>query len=324
MTVFYILFAVFSAFFLQTECRFPNVYKEIKTEEVTGDAGVPLFLTPFIEKKLIKEGQDAALVKFSEFQNVKSYSGYLTVDKNFDSNLFFWFFPSPTNYTEVPVLLWLQGGPGSPSVFGLFSENGPFKIEKDQLTLRKESWTNTHSVLYIDNPVGTGFSFTKDGYARNETKVGEDLYQALRQFFLLFPELQQNEFFVTGESYAGKYVPAVSHTIHKYNQKNDFKINLKGLAIGNGLCDPEHQFLYGKYLYQIGLIDSKQEAQFNEREFQGKQINLFVKIIFYHIVLKKFNPRYRTGKRHTFFLRYIYCNNFTNKTHSIRYLKYKK
>jgi len=51
----------------------------------------------------------------------------------------------------------------------------------------------------------TGYSFTKsdDGYARNETVVGEDLYNALLQFFQLFPELQKNEFYVTGESYAG-------------------------------------------------------------------------------------------------------------------------
>lgn len=51
-----------------------------------------------------------------------------------------------------------------------------------------------------------GYSFTEsdDGYARNETSVGEDLYNALLQFFQLFPELQQSEFYVTGESYAGK------------------------------------------------------------------------------------------------------------------------
>jgi len=51
----------------------------------------------------------------------------------------------------------------------------------------------------------TGYSFTRsnDGYARNETVVGEDLYNALLQFFQLFPDLQKNEFYVTGESYAG-------------------------------------------------------------------------------------------------------------------------
>lgn len=258
---------------VQVKCRFPNVYKKIKSVDVTGDPGKPLYLTPLIEKKLIKEAQTAALVNFGEFQNVKSYSGYLTVDKRFQSNLFFWFFPAAHNYSGVPVILWLQGGPGSTSMFGLFNEHGPLKLEKGKITLRNESWTNTHSVLYIDNPVGTGFSFTTGGYAKNQTKVGEDLYEALKQFFLLFPELQKNDFFVTGESYAGKYVPAVSHMIHEHNQKSQFKINLKGLAIGNGLCDPEHQLEYGKYLYQIGLIDSEQEAEMTKRETQSEHFN---------------------------------------------------
>lgn len=251
------------------ECRFPNVYREINSEEVTGDVGEPLYLTPLIRKKLIKEAQAAAVVNLSDFPNIRSYSGFLTVDKYFDSNLFFWFFPAAFNYSEAPVILWLQGGPGASSLFGLFAENGPFKVENSKLAVREESWTNTHSVLYIDNPVGTGFSFTKGGYAQNETKVGEHLYQALEQFFVLFPELQKNDFFVTGESYAGKYVPAVSHLIHQHNQKRQFKINLKGLAIGNGFCDPEHQLRYGDYLYQLGLIDSEQEAEMTKAITQG-------------------------------------------------------
>lgn len=271
-----VIFFILYHLTVQTKCAFPNFHKKIKSLEVSGDPGKPLYLTPLIEKKLIKEAQTAALVNFSEFQNIKSYSGYLTVDKGFQSNLFFWFFPAASNYSEAPVLLWLQGGPGSSSMFGLFKENGPLNLEKGKITVRNESWASTHSVLYIDNPVGTGFSFTSGGYAKNQTKVGEDLYQALKQFFLLFPELQKNEFFVTGESYAGKYVPAVSHTIHKHNQKGQFKINLKGLAIGNGLCDPEHQLEYGKYLYQIGLIDSQQEAEMTKAETESKHFNFIL------------------------------------------------
>lgn len=273
-----VIFVIVLQLTVQVKCRFPNVYKKIKSVDVAGDPGKPLYLTPLIEKKLIKEAQAAALVNFSEFQNVKSYSGYLTVDKRFQSNLFFWFFPAAHNYSEVPVILWLQGGPGSTSMFGLFNEHGPLKLEKGKITIRNESWTSTHSVLYIDNPVGTGFSFTTGGYAKNQTKVGEDLYQALKQFFLLFPELQKNDFFVTGESYAGKYVPAVSHVIHEHNQKGQFKINLKGLAIGNGLCDPEHQLEYGKYLYQIGLIDSQQEAEMTKGETQSEHFNSYVNL----------------------------------------------
>lgn len=159
-------------------------------------------------------------------------------------------------------------------MFGLFMENGPFIVTANQtLKMRKYSWNMAHNLIYIDNPVGTGYSFTDNdkGYATNETHVGRDIHTALVQFFLLFPELQNNDFFVTGESYAGKYVPAVSHAIKDYNIRAETKINLKGLAIGNGLCDPENQLLYSDYLYQLGLIDRNGKAQFQLYEKKGRE-----------------------------------------------------
>ncbi|KAH9368024.1 hypothetical protein HPB48_022290 [Haemaphysalis longicornis] len=69
------------------------------------------------------------------------------------------------------------------------------------------TWTQRYSVLYVDQPVGTGFSFTDDeaGYARNLTDVGRDMLEFLQQFFTLFDHYNQNEFYITGESYAGAY-----------------------------------------------------------------------------------------------------------------------
>lgn len=176
---------------------------------------------------------------------------------------------------RAPVVLWLQGGPGASSLFGLFTENGPFFVTSNKtLQMRKYTWSVHHNLIYIDNPVGTGYSFTeKDaGYARNETQVGLDLHSALMQFFQLFPELRQNDFFVTGESYAGKYVPALSLTIHELNPSAKFKINLKGLAMGNGFTDPVNQMLYGDYLYQLGLVDANGRDQFQAMEKQGQDL----------------------------------------------------
>lgn len=143
---------------------------------------------------------------------------------------------------------------------------------------RKYSWHLNHNLIYIDNPVGTGFSFTDsdDGYAKNERDVGQNLLLALQQFFLLFPKLQKNEFFVSGESYGGKYVPAIGYAIYQDSKRQiedsqKPKINLKGLTIGNGLSDPVHQFDYGDYLYQLGLIDSNGLSQF--LKYQDKGVN---------------------------------------------------
>lgn len=144
---------------------------------------------------------------------------------------------------------------------------------------REHSWHLNHNMVYIDNPVGTGFSFTQSdkGYARNQNDVGQNLLLAMQQFFLIFPHLQHNEFFVCGESYAGKYVPALGYAIFQdskrqideSNSRTRPKINLKGLAIGNGFTDPLHQFDYADYLYNLGLIDSNGRQSFIKYQNQG-------------------------------------------------------
>nr|CAH7730057.1 unnamed protein product [Callosobruchus chinensis] len=216
-----------------------NPFKLQEVEYHGTDAGEKLILTPLIEQGKVKEARAAAAV---------------TLDGD---------------HTRDPVVVWLQGGPGSPSMYGLLVEHGPFRVNKDlKLEIREHAWTNNHSVIYIDNPVGTGFSFTEDdkGYARNQTQVGNELYEALQQFFKIFPELRKNDFFVTGESYGGKYVPALAYTIHKKNHNAKEKINLKGIAIGNGYTDPIHQTGYAAYVYQLGLVDKKTAETIDELE----------------------------------------------------------
>lgn len=145
-----------------------------------------------------------------------------------------------------------------------------------KLIPREYSWHSNQNLIYIDNPVGTGFSFTEsdDGFATNETQVGQELLIALQQFFVLFPKLQKNAFFVSGESYAGKYIPAIGYAIYQDSKRTTFdplkpKINLKGLAIGNGLTDPIHQLNFGDYLYQLGLIDLNARNLFMETRNEG-------------------------------------------------------
>lgn len=238
-----------------------------------GDPGSPLFLTPYLKAGEIEKARDLSLVGPLSGANVKSYSGYLTVNETYNSNLFFWFFPAQTKPETAPVLLWLQGGPGGTSMFGLFVENGPYVVSENMtLSARKFSWTSKYSVLYIDNPVGTGFSFTDDdkGYARNENDVARDLYSALTQFFQIYYEYQKNEFYATGESYAGKYVPAIGYYIHTHNSAAKVKINFKGVAIGDGLCDPEVMLGgYAEFFYQTGMMDENQKQYVQEQTDLG-------------------------------------------------------
>ncbi|XP_026804092.1 venom serine carboxypeptidase-like [Rhopalosiphum maidis] len=238
----------------------------------TSDEGEgALLLTPLIRNGRIDEARAACNVTSLE-PTIESYSGYLTVDETYGSNMFFWFFPAANGNADAPVLLWLQGGPGASSMFGVFNLHGPFSVQYQcddvKLKLRDHAWTTTHSVLYVDNPVGTGFSYTADdsGYSTDQTAVARNLYAALVQFFELFPEYRNNDFYVTGESFAGHYVPAISYTIHQNNLGAKVKINLKGLAIGNGLVDPINQLFFGEYLHQHGLIDENGKRKFEQFE----------------------------------------------------------
>lgn len=240
---------------------------------VAGQDDEPLFLTPYIEQGKLDEARNLSLVRnlpgLSSSESVKSYSGYLTVNKKYNSNIFFWLFP-PMNgkvTKETPILLWLQGGPGASSMYALFVENGPLVVSKDMkhLSLRNYSWNHEFAMVYVDQPVGTGFSFTDNdaGYAKNQNDVARDLFEALKQLFTLYNEYHGNPFFVTGESYAGKYVPAITHKIHVENEEaKKHGINLAGMAIGDGLCDPISMFDYGDLLYQMGLLDGPQREFF--------------------------------------------------------------
>uniref|UniRef100_A0A4D5RUF0 Carboxypeptidase n=1 Tax=Ixodes scapularis TaxID=6945 RepID=A0A4D5RUF0_IXOSC len=178
------------------------------TKPFKSDTGnQPLFLTPFIEDGRLEEAKTLSRVgSLGDVEDVASYAGFLTVNKDMGSNMFFWLFPAKESPETAPVILWLQGGPGSSSMMGLFTESGPFVITDTGIPkLRESTWTRSFSVLYVDNPVGAAFSFTgkEQGYARNETDVGRNLLEALQQFFTLFHELAENEFYVAGESYAG-------------------------------------------------------------------------------------------------------------------------
>ncbi|CAM1309056.1 CPVL (predicted) [Pycnogonum litorale] len=107
-----------------------------------GNAGSPLFLTPYITKGQISLAKNLSLVGKEVSESVKSFSGFLTVNAAYDSNMFFWYFPATDVDTlKVPLLLWLQGGPGDSDMFGLFVEVGPLRVTSDsKIVVKKYHW----------------------------------------------------------------------------------------------------------------------------------------------------------------------------------------
>ncbi|XP_071709904.1 serine carboxypeptidase-like [Rutidosis leptorrhynchoides] len=198
------------------------------------------------------------------------HAGYYQIQHSNAAQMFYFYFESRNNEHD-PVVIWLSGGPGCSSELALFYENGPFKIG-DNLTLvwNEYGWDRASNILFIDQPTGTGFSYTSDksDIRHDEQGVSDDLYDFLQAFFAEHPELVDNDFYVTGESYAGHYIPAVAARIHQGNKaKEGIHINLKGFAIGNGLTDPAIQYnSYIDYALDAGII----------KESQSKSIKLIV------------------------------------------------
>ncbi|XP_063699448.1 venom serine carboxypeptidase-like [Culicoides brevitarsis] len=275
MRVFFLFFVIFCAA-NGFSINHPFKLSSPIATEWTDDPGKALFLTPLIEKGDIENAQKLAKVP-SLGIDVNSYAGLITVNKTFGSNMFFWYFEAENDPKNAPVLIWLQGGPGASSLFGLFTENGPFEVGSDgKLSKRKYSWSLNHHLIFIDNPVGTGFSFTEHdlGYATTEEDVAANLYETMRQFYALFPHLKTLPLFLSGESYAGKYVPAFGFAIDQKNEASDKEIvmNLQGMAIGNAWSDPLHQVELGDYLFELGLIDKNTLKIFHEYEKRGLEM----------------------------------------------------
>ncbi|CAI5712318.1 unnamed protein product [Hyaloperonospora brassicae] len=168
------------------------------------------------------------------------FSGYLPLANGGQAFYFLAESQSATPRTD-PVLLWLNGGPGSSSLAGCFSENGPLLINEDGRTLRVNAfaWNQRANLLCVESPVGVGFSYNASGvYEADDLSQAQDLYDALQQFFAKFPWLRANDLVVSGESYGGVYVPTTALAILKGNAAAAHlseRINLKKFVVGNGV-----------------------------------------------------------------------------------------
>ena len=169
------------------------------------------------------------------------YSGYLKTDIE-GNELFYVFTPSQTSPENDPLFLWLNGGPGCSSLFGFLGEIGPVKSIpfEDKFELNEYSWNKNANILFIESPAGVGFSKIIDYHLFfNDTITAIGLNIALQNFFSIFTEFQKNDFYITGESYAGTYIP---YLVQEIKKNNNIDINLKGFIIGNPYTSEETDF----------------------------------------------------------------------------------
>ncbi|KDP30482.1 hypothetical protein JCGZ_16161 [Jatropha curcas] len=232
-----------------------------------GDGGLVSGEKRIVEKRFrfrnVVGGYDSVSV-----DDLGHHAGYYKIANSHAARMFYFFFES-RNSKKDPIVIWLTGGPGCSSELAMFYENGPFTIA-DNLSLvwNEYGWDKASNLLYVDQPIGTGFSYSSDrrDIRHNEEGVSNDLYDFLQAFFAEHPELAKNDFYITGESYAGHYIPAFAARVHKGNKaKEGIHIKLKGFAIGNGLTDPGIQYkAYTDYALDMGLITKADHDRINK------------------------------------------------------------
>lgn len=231
----------------------------------------PLFLTPFIINCSYEEARNKSEVQLFKSMGINAHSGYITVNETI--NLFFLLVVGERNDSSEPLLLWTQGGPGLSALFGHFLENGPVAItESGNLTLRNNTLQKNMSVIYLDIPVGAGFSFTLNNasYARTLEDIIFSVTEFLRQFLEVFDYYKNRNFYLGGESYGARYSVAVADWL-LLNPKN-VSLSLKGVISGSGFLGPVLDIAdSSEFLYQMSMMNESGKLTF-EQQFQQMKV----------------------------------------------------
>ncbi|XP_031338715.1 retinoid-inducible serine carboxypeptidase-like isoform X1 [Photinus pyralis] len=190
--------------------------------------------------------------------------GHVTVRPH--AHMFWWLYYTTANvshFTERPLIIWLQGGPGMPSSgYGNFLEIGLLNIN---LTEKDHSWVKHFNILFLDNPVGVGFSYFSSSSVKmvqNNKEIGRDLINFLKTFLSEHEEFQKIPLYIFGESYGGKMAVEFAYQLVQEIRRGEVTVHFKGIGLGDAYISPIHYILnYGSLALNLGLIEKK---DFNE------------------------------------------------------------
>ncbi|KAK7303060.1 hypothetical protein RJT34_13959 [Clitoria ternatea] len=184
---------------------------------------LPLILSSLISFQLASCG---TIVKFlAGFEGPLPFvleTGYIGVGEGEDVQAFYYFIESENNPNEDPLMLWLTGGPGCSAFSGLALEIGPLIFKKEEyngslpnLILRAHSWTKVSSIIFVDLPVSTGFTYARTDAAaqRSDWILVHQVHEFLRKWLIDHPKFLANEVYIGGDSYSGIPIPAIVQEI---------------------------------------------------------------------------------------------------------------
>ncbi|KAL9089402.1 MAG: hypothetical protein Q9165_005723 [Trypethelium subeluteriae] len=220
--------------------------------------------SPYLNNVTAKYAVNGSGLPDVNFDIGESYAGLLPVDST-GKELFFWFVPSTNPNATDEITLWLNGGPGCSSLDGFFHENGPAIWQPGTYlpVPNTYSWTNLTNVVWVEQPVGTGYS-QGTANATNEVDVANQFLPFWKNFVDLF-QLQNRKVYVTGESYAGQYVPYIADAMLSQNDSTYFDVNgiiVYDPSIGyDGITEQVPAYAFTQYHKQLFPFNDTFEAQ---------------------------------------------------------------
>ncbi|KAL8496482.1 hypothetical protein ACS0TY_020261 [Phlomoides rotata] len=200
------------------------------------------------------------LAKAARTEDGSEAWGYVEVRPK--AHMFWWYYRSPHRTEDPnkpwPIILWLQGGPGASGVgIGNFEEVGPLDTF---LKPRNSTWLTKADLLFVDNPVGTGYSFVEDPklLVKTDEEAAADLTTLLIQVFNRNSSLQKSPLYIVAESYGGKYAVTLGLSALKAIEAGKLKLKLGGIALGDTWISPEDfVFSWGPLLKDVSRLDGK-------------------------------------------------------------------
>ncbi|KAI3793796.1 hypothetical protein L1987_36418 [Smallanthus sonchifolius] len=177
------------------------------------------------------------------------------------AHMFWWHYKSPYRVYDPkkpwPIILWLQGGPGGSSVgIGNFKEIGPLD---DSLKQRNSTWLKKADLLFVDTPVGTGYSFVEDKelLVKTDEEAARDLTTLLIKLFNRNRTLQKSPLYIVSQSYGGKHAVTVGLSVVRAIKARKLKLKLGGIALGNGWISPiDFVAIWAPLLKDLSRIDN--------------------------------------------------------------------
>ncbi|KAL3371945.1 hypothetical protein AABB24_008470 [Solanum stoloniferum] len=195
-------------------------------------------------------------------------TGYVGIGKDEEVQLFYYFLESESEPTTDPLLVWLSGGPGCSSVIAIVNEIGPLRFVEQvyngsmpSFVLNPHAWTKIANIIFLDQPVNTGFSYATNSAAYKYTDVQACEYvdEFLRKWLSDHPQYISNQFYISGNSYAGTIIPVIAQFILNGNAAGkEPLVNLEGYLLGNPITIRLEDYNYHiPFCHGMGLVSDE-------------------------------------------------------------------